>query len=57
MTSEEAQWLQVDAVPGDYPHLSLECHRCSYFAEMDAPVDLDELIRRADEHKEVCPDG
>lgn len=57
MTSEETGWFQVDAVYGGDLFLTLECQRCPYIGEMDGPVDLDELNRRADEHKEVCPDG
>lgn len=38
-------------------HLTLECQWCTYVGEMEAPIDLQELNRRADEHAEVCTDG
>lgn len=52
--------FEVDVVysPGGRSELyaTLECTRegCSWIAELDAPVDLAELNRRAFEHAEVC---
>lgn len=38
----------------DSAPLHLTCSRCGYSSEIDHPLDLAELVRRAGEHAEVC---
>lgn len=56
MTGLDLERFRVEAVslPTDWAINWLLCDRCEWHAEIEEPLTLAELVRRAGEHTEVC---
>lgn len=52
MKLEDQQRFEVDAEM--CAEMWLSCERCNWGADIEGPITLAELNRRADEHTEVC---
>lgn len=57
MSEPDEERFHIDAVctTWDVQYLTLECILCPWIIELEPPMPLTELNRRAAEHEQVCP--
>jgi len=57
VSPEDMQRFEVESthVALDDTRITIDCRDCYWYAELDLPLTLAELVQRAEEHTEVCP--